>query len=82
MSYTHELIEIARRFEQPLSVEYSKERNIYKVYIDKVHLKDGYARTNIWGFGTTIEDACYQFICKARSKELMHFLTDHVEKIL
>lgn len=82
MSYTHELIEIARRFEQPLCVEYNKEMNIYKVYIDKVHSVDGYARKNIYGRGTTIEDACFHYIALARGSKIVHFLTDHQEEIV
>lgn len=81
MSYTRMLIGIAKKFEQPLSVEYNHERNIYKVSIEKVHLKDGYVRKNICGFGSTIEDACYHYLTIAKSKYIIHFLTDHSEKI-
>jgi len=76
MSYTHDLIAIASKFEQPMSVEYSKDKNLYRVSIDKVHFKDGHARKKIFGQGSTIEDACCDFIRLARGGEIIHFLTD------
>lgn len=82
MSYTHELIKHARQFDQPLSVEYSDLRFIYKVWIDKVGYKNGYVRHPIYGFGYTIEDACNDFIRQARGGELTHYITEKTISIV
>jgi hypothetical protein len=76
MAYTNDLIKYARQLEQPISVEYSEQRNLYKVWIDKVGFKNGYVRHPIHGFGCTIEDACNDFIRQARGGELTHYITE------
>lgn len=76
MSYTNQLIGLARRLEQPLSLERSDESNKYKVTINLVGYKDQYLRQSIFGLGFTIEDACYDYIRKSRGGKLVHYLTD------
>lgn len=76
MSATQDLIRYAKRFEQPLCVEYNGLKNQYKVYINMVGYKDNYMNKQIFGLGFTIEDACYDFIRLARGGKLIHYITD------
>lgn len=76
MNYTLMLIDIASKFNQPLQLEHDSKNNVYKVSIQNVRLKEKYVRIFIYGKGTTISDACYDYLRLARSYELIHDITE------
>lgn len=76
MSYTNQLIKLAKQLEQPLSVEHDEVTFRYKVSINMVGFKDNYVRHSIFGLGFTIEDAAYDLIRKARGGKLTHYISE------
>lgn len=80
MYYIKELIRYANKFDRDISVDIKGD--IFKVYIQAVALKDGYARPRVFGQGTTIEDACCDFIRRARGSKLVNLTTDEEIEIL
>lgn len=76
MSYTNELLKFAKKLDQTLSVQYDDVSFKYKVDLNQVVYKDKHLRQNIQGLGFTIEDACYDYIRKARGGVLIHYITD------
>lgn len=82
MSYTTQLIKLAKKLDQPLSVEFDENRHLFKVSINMVGYKNGYLRQSIWGMGTLIEDACYDFIRKSRGGQIVHYITEQTADVL
>lgn len=84
MIYTHHLINIAKNFEQPLSLERNDESNKFTVFINLVSYKDkgAYLRKKITGTGFTIEDACADYVRLARGGNLVHAITDQEIEII
>lgn len=76
MSYTIELLKLAKKLDQCLSVQYDPETFRYKVDLNQVVYKEKHLRQNIFGLGFTIEDACYDYIRKSRGGTLIHYITD------
>lgn len=76
MSYTNQLIKIAKQFDQVLSVDYDEVKFLYSVFINMVGYKDQHLRQQIKGKGYTIEDASCDFIRLARGGSLIHYITD------
>ena len=76
MSYTKELCNFAFKVGQPLSVVYFSGVNRFVVCIECVAVKDGYMRPRLQGKGTTIEDACYDYLRLARGANLVNLITD------
>lgn len=76
MSYTNDLINYASKLDKPIQVERSDETHKYKVTIENIVYKQQHLRTNIFGIGFTIEDACYDFIRKCRGAELEDWKTN------
>jgi hypothetical protein len=74
MSYTKELIRYAHRFEKEVSVSIIGGK--FRVHINHIAVKDGYARPQAHGFGTTIEDACYDYIRRHRGLFLINLVND------
>lgn len=81
MSYTNRLLTAAKKLDVCLSVQRDEISFLYKVDLNLVHLKDGYARRRIYGMGFTIEDACYDFIRKCHGLILIHAISDKEAEI-
>lgn len=79
-AYTRDLIKYANSFEKDISVDIENGR--FKVYISHIAVKDGYARPRAFGLGTTIEDACYDYIRRHRGLKLVNLVNEQEIEIL
>jgi hypothetical protein len=76
--YTNEVIWLAKKFNEVLSVERIDITHKYKISIKNVMIKDEYRRLEVYGLGFTIEDACNDYLRLCRGYDLAH-TTNNVE---
>ena len=78
MSYTHDVIKIARTLSSPFIVDYDEYKNLYTVRIDNTMYreKQTYFRCQLDGTGRTIEDSCQDFLRKCRGGILTHIINN------
>lgn len=82
MNHVHRLCRLAKDLGMPISVEHDEETHRFKVSIDKVVYKKKHLRTNIFGHGFTIQDACYDMLRKAHGGELENWTTNKVVGVI
>lgn len=80
MKYTQELSNKAKELNEPISLQISG--NYYLVFINNVILYTEDLKQNVNGLGTTLEDACYDFIRKSRGCSLYHLRTEQKTEVL
>lgn len=73
MSYQERFNDLSLKLESICCFRF-KDR--YEVWLYNVCYKDGYAILKLSGSGTTIEDACYNFILKAKNRKLVNIITN------
>lgn len=81
-NYTVELINLAKKLDRSLEVQYATNTFKYIVSINNVVVKDKYLRKSIDGIGFTIEDASYDYIRKCRGLELENWKTNKVIEVI
>lgn len=81
-NYTVELINIAKKLDRPIEIQYANETFKYLVSINNAVFKDQHLRQSIHGIGFTIEDACYDYIRKCRGFQLENYMTNKVIEVI
>lgn len=77
----HDLIKYAKQLDSMLCVDYDKERNLYKIWLHMVGIRDKYLHSKLEAHGFTIEDACCDYLRKARTGTLVHYINDTTLKV-
>jgi hypothetical protein len=85
--YTRQFLGLAETMKTDACFGYDRDTMTYLVYLKDVFFKkadelDSPMHYPIKGNGTTIEDACHQFLYKARGKHLYHIFTDLTEFVI
>lgn len=83
MSYTHDLSKYAQEIDSFVCIECYKDKNLYKVWLHLVVYKDKLGgRKNISSLGSTIEDACYGLVMKAKRGFLENYMNDKSVEVI
>lgn len=70
--YLEYLIRIAKRINSLVVIDIDETKNIYKIHIYKVSLKEKFIPIKIYGLGTTVNDAAYDYVRLSRGFRLIH----------
>ena len=81
MTYLIEMTSIAEQFGKCLSVQYQASKSLFLVKIDNVVHKVEHVRRSLLGQGTTLEDACYDYVRKCHGSDLENYVTNQVVHI-
>lgn len=82
MLYVYQMAEIAEYFGEKISLEWNKKTYLFTISINNVFLKDHYLMQKISGNGFTLDDACYDYVRKARCFKLNHALSNKEKDII
>lgn len=81
MKYTKELIEKARQLNELITIDYNGQ---FHVEIKNVFYREKHTfhKLSLSGSGTTIDDACYDYIRKARGGLMIHVISDKTIEVV
>lgn len=82
LSYTHELIQKAKELGELLSIDHTGYQ--FQVSVRNVFSreKNSYLKRELFGVGFTIDDACYDYIRKARGGLMIHIISDKTIEVV